>query len=295
MNPSGFIKYGVRPFVYSNIFIALCAAAYTAKTSLLLYGNNGSFHVNAVVFCAILLIYCFHRMNRTKFLTSGEHLEERNNWMNTHRGVYYVLITASLITLFIQLFYMPVETWLVFIPVGVLGVGYTFPIIPTSKGWKRLRDIYWLKTFWIAFAVSWLTTFLPVVYTQHLSSLLRPEVAFIFARSLLFLFAICIPFDIRDTDFDKLKGLTTLPVQFGVKRSVNIAVILLLLFILLVAADFFYFNLNTKTATALSLSAIATMVLIPLAKPKQPALVFPLLYDSAMLVQWVFVIAFIHC
>jgi len=291
MKVSRILLYGINFLIYSNIFIALGAAAFTARTALLLYGNNGNLHVNILVFCATLLLYCFHRINKKKFLISDENLEDRNNWMSTHKNIYYILIILSVIIIGIQLFYMPLRTWIVFIPSGLLGLGYTFPIIPTVNGWKRLRDIYWLKTLWIALVFSWLTTFLPVVYTESISAILKPEVLFIFGRSMLFIFAICIPFDIRDMSFDKQRGVSTLPVSVGINGSICIAVVLLLLFITLVGIQFFLFSLNIRIASALLFSAILTIILLPLAKKKRPALVLPLLYDGAMLIQWLFVFA----
>lgn len=288
------IKFALRSFVYSNIFLAFCVAAYTAKTSLIVEGNNGSLRIAGIAFFITLFFYCFHRINKKKFLTPDENLEERNSWMNAHKNIYYILITLSIVILSILLFYMPLRAWLVFIPVALLGLGYTFPIIPANKGWKRLRDIYWLKTFWIAFAFAWLTTFLPVVYTEPSSCLITPEVLFVFIRSLLFLFAICIPFDIRDMPFDKAKGVTTLPVSLGGKISIYIAISLLLIFIALVSVDLLYFNLNPRVASALLLSALVTIILLPLAKTKRPALFFPLLYDGALLTQWIFLFLFLH-
>jgi 4-hydroxybenzoate polyprenyltransferase len=241
-----------------------------------------------------LLFYCFHRINKKKFLISNESLEERNNWMSTHKSTYYFLIAFSLAMLVLQLFYMPLRTAIVFVPVALLGIGYTFSVIPTPKGWKRLRDIYWLKTFWIAFAFSWLTTFLPVVFAEPITSLQKPEVLFIFIRSLLFLFAISMPFDIRDVEFDKLKNVNTLPVVIGINASIYIVMALLLVFVLLVGVDVFYFNLTLRLAVALIISAIITMLLMPLVKTKRPSLFFPLVYDSAMLVQWLLVVALIR-
>jgi len=281
----------IRFLVYSNIFIALSATAYTARTSLLLYGNNGNWHVNSIVFAATLLLYCFHRINKKKFLISDENLEERNNWMSMNKRFYYVLIGIALIILGVQLLYMPLRSWLVFIPSGLLGLGYTFPIIPTKKGWKRLRDIYWLKTVWIAFVFSWLTTFLPVVYEESISAMLTPKVLFIFCRALLFIFAICIPFDIRDMNFDRKRGVKTLPVSVGAKASINIGIVLLSGFIILVVVEYYWIGLNMKIASALLLSSLLTICLLPLAKNKRPALIFPLLYDGAMLIQWLFVFA----
>jgi len=288
------LKNGISFFVYSNLFLAFCATAYTAKTSLLLYSDNGNLHVNSMVFFATLFLYCFHRINKKKSLAGDEGLEERNGWVVTHKAVFYALIIISLLFMLIELRYMPVRTWLVFIPVGLLGMGYTFPLIPTAKGWKRLRDLYWLKTFWIAFAFCWLTTFLPVVYRESLTATTKPEVLFIFIRSLLFLFAMCIPFDIRDMHFDRMKGVSTLPVRLGAKDSVKVGSLLLLLFIVLVIIELFYNYVAMRPAMGLLFSAGIGIILLQLAKNKQPALLFSVLYDGALFTQWLFIWLCMH-
>ncbi len=289
-----YFSLSIRFVIFSNIFIAVCASAYTVKSSLLLYGNYGNLHVAILVFSATLLFYCFHRINKKKFISSDEGLAERNSWMSTHKNVYYFLIAFSVLSGGIQLFYLPIRTWLVFIPVGLLGIGYTFPIIPAGSGMKRLRDISWLKPLWIALAFSLLTTFLPVLDSEPLSEAFKTPVLFIFLRGILFIFAICIPFDIRDMQFDELKGVNTLPVITGAKTSVYVAILLLLVFISLVCTQFLYFQLNFKSAMALFVSAILTIISMPLAKPGRPALLYPLLYDGAMLVQCALIIGFWH-
>jgi len=294
MKASRILMPGIHFLVYSNIFIALCASAYTSKTSLLLYGNKGSLLVNTFVFSATLLFYCFHRMNKMKFLTSDENKEDRNNWMSSHKTIYYVFIAISFIALLVESIFMPLRTWIVFIPPALLGLGYTFPVIPTATGRKRLRDIYWLKTFWIAFAFAWLTTLLPVLFIQPLSAILQPPVIFTFCRCLLFIFAICVPFDIRDMNFDTKKGVHTLPVMAGARTSVYMAVTLLLFFISLICIQFLYFNLEIRYASALFISAFLTIVLLGFTNSKRPALFYPLLFDGAMLVQWLLVFAFAH-
>ncbi len=288
------IAAAIRFIVYSNLFIALCAAAYTAKTSLLLYGSNGSLSVNGIVFCATLLLYCFHRINKKKFLTLYENAEERNNWMSLHKSVYHTLIPVSVALLCVQLFFMPPRMWLVFVPAGIVGLGYTYPIVPARGGWKRLRDIYWLKPVWIALAFSWLTTFLPVVYAESVSSVIKPEVLFIFFRGFLFIFVLCIPFDIRDRAFDERRGVYTIPVRLGEKKSIYLSIILLLFFVVLLVIQLLYFGLNTHIAFALFISCILTAAILPLGKAGKPALMYPLLYDGAMLVQWVLIVVSLH-
>jgi 4-hydroxybenzoate polyprenyltransferase len=210
--------------------------------------------------------------------------------MSANKPLYYTLITLTSLTLALTLFYMPLRTWCVFISVGILGIAYTFPVIPTPKGWKRLRDIYWLKTFWIALAFSILTTFLPVLYFQPISSILKPPVLFIFFRALLFIFSICIPFDIRDIHFDKLKQVRTLPVILGPSASIYIAIALMLLFLSLVCIQFLYFSLNLHFTYALFASALITILLLLLSKRKRSALLYPLLYDGSMLLQCLLII-----
>jgi len=215
------------------------------------------------------------------------------------RKLAFPLLILSFIIACWQLFFMPLRTIWVIIPVGLLGLGYIFPVIPTLNGWKRLRDFYWLKVLWIAFAFSWLTTFLPVIYTdsqqaRHFISLLSPSVIFIFLRSFLFISALCIPFDIRDVNFDKMRGMKTLPVIAGIKKSVLIAVALLCVFMLLVVFQHFRFGFGGHETIALLLSGSIAMIAVSLANPERPKLLFPIMYDGAMLLQWGLVLLFIH-
>lgn len=294
MNVSRYFKYGISFFIYSNLFIAFCSAAFTAKTCRELFHNNGNPHVTILIFCSTLLFYCFHRINKRKYLTPNENLEERINWMNEHKLLYYILISLSIVVLFSQLFYIPLRTWFILVPVAILAITYTFPLIPTPDGLKRLRDIYWLKTFWIALAFSLFTTFLPILALQTHPPIFKPTVLFIFFRNLVFLSAICIPFDIRDMHFDELKGVKTLPVLLGPVISIYISIILILLFISLICLQFLYFNMELYTATALFISALFTIILLVFAKKKRPALIYPLLFDSAMVLQYLLVLAFSH-
>jgi 4-hydroxybenzoate polyprenyltransferase len=280
--------------VFSNLFIAFCALAYAAKTSLLLYGDNGNIHVNLLVFFSILFMYCFHRINKKNQLTSGEQKEERFTWSYDHKKTVYVLLAISLTGDAFQLLFLPFRTWCVIIPVGALGLGYTFPVIPAKTGWKRLRDIYLLKTLCIAFAFSWLTTFLPVIFTESVSALVKPPALFIFVRSFLFIAALCIPFDIRDIKYDQQKGLKTLPVIAGIKTSILIAIGLLILFLLLVIMQHYYLGLGLRETSALLLSGLITIAIMPFATPGRPKLFFHLMYDGGMLLQWALLTGIMH-
>ena len=75
-------------------------------------------------------------------------------------------------------------------------------VIPTFKS-QRARDIPYLKIFLIS--ITW-----AMFYIIPSQSLLSSDVLAIFLEKFLFIFAITIPFDLRDLEIDSTTGLKTL-------------------------------------------------------------------------------------
>ncbi len=275
-----------RFLVFSNIYVSLCAMTFTAKTALLLYGNNGSIKVNLLVFFATLFLYCFHRLFHRGKMIAEERNEERHHWADEHKRTFYGITISSFIAATVLMFYMPIRVWLILIPVGVLGLGYSLPFIPTKSGWKRLRDLSWLKALWIAIAYGWLTTFIPVVYQTDINNMLNPDVLLVFARSCLFVFVLVIPFDIRDMQHDTKNGIKSLPVLVGVNNAIKIALGILAVFFLLVILQYHYFNLQEIVACAVCVSALEAYLVVPLSKQSRPDLFYPLAIETSMIFHW---------
>ena len=275
-----------RFLVFSNIYVSLCAMTFTAKTALLLYGNNGSRKVNVLVFFATLFLYCFHRLFHRSKMIAEERNEERHHWADEHKLVFYGITISSFIAAAVLMFYMPIRVWLILIPVGVLGLGYSLPFIPTKSGWKRLRDLSWTKALWIAIAYGWLTTFIPVVYHSTIADILKPDVLLVFARSCLFVFVLVIPFDIRDMPHDASNGVKSLPVLVGVDNAIKIALGVLAVFFLLVLIQYYYCNLQEIAACALCISALEVCLIVPLSKQSRPDLFYPLAIETSMIFHW---------
>jgi 4-hydroxybenzoate polyprenyltransferase len=284
-----------RFLVFSNIYVSLCAATFTAKTALLLYATNGDFKVNALVFCATLFLYCFHRIYHRSKMLPEERNEERHNWADEHTGIYYTLTGISFVGTATLMFYMPLMVWILLIPVGVLGLGYSLPVIPIKNGWKRLRDISWLKILWISLAYAWLTTFIPVAYHSGAMDLLNPDVLCVFTRSFLFVFVLVIPFDIRDVAHDAKNGIKSLPVLLGVKFTLRIAMWLLMAFVFIVLLQFQYYHLSSKAATALCISVMEVAIVVPFAKRGRPDLFYPLAIETSMIFHWAIILVVITC
>jgi len=275
-----------RFLVFSNIYVALCAMTFTAKTSLLLYGNNGNIRVNALVFSATLFLYCFHRLYHRSKMLPEERAEERHQWADRNKMAFITITVVAFISSLLLMLYMPLKIWLLLIPVAVLGLGYSLPCIPSAKGWIRLRDISWLKIVWIALAYAWLTTFIPVAYAGHLKDIYSPGVLFVFIRSFIVVFVLVIPFDIRDIQHDSKNGVKSLPVLIGVDKTTSVAYTVLILFALAVIAQLRFFNLSIPLAIALLISAIEIAVVVPIGKTAKRDLFYPLAIETSMILHW---------
>jgi 4-hydroxybenzoate polyprenyltransferase len=288
------IANAIQFFVFSNLFISCCVLCFTVKTSLIIFGNSGNVHVNLLAFFSTLFLYGFHKVYRRYRFSEAEHKEERHNWVDEHKKIYYVIIGFAFIGAITQLFYMPLRVWVLLVPVGFMAAGYSIPFIKTAKGFIRLRDISWLKALWIGLSYAWLTTFLPITFEYPVNQLMQPVVVFMFIRNFLFVFALVIPFDIRDLHYDLKNGMRTLPVILGIKGAIRLSLSLLFAFVITTIIQFFYFGFDKWISIALCISAIETALVIPLAKPERPNLFFPLSIESSMLLQWALVFAAVH-
>jgi len=289
------IASAIRFLVFTNIYIATCVLCFTVKTSLMLFGNTGNMHVNALAFFATMFLYGFHRVYRRFRLFEDEHKEERHHWVDNRKKMYYVIIALAFIGAISQLFYMPFRVFVLMVPVGFIALGYSVPFIKTAKGYIRLRDISWLKALWIGIAYAWLTTFLPVAFSNPISYLKQPGVLFIFAENLLFMFVLAVPFDIRDIAYDKRNNVNTVPVLIGVKGAINLCLVLLGCFIAVAYAHYTCGGLSKPMAVALLLSAVEIACFVPMSKPERPNLFFPLAIESSMIIQWALICFVLAC
>lgn len=283
-------REALRFFVFTNLFIATCVLCFTSKTALMLYGNCGDWHVNLLAFSATVFLYGFHRLYRRFRLNAEEHQEERHKWVDERKKLVVSVIIIAFVVAVSQLLLMPLRVWYILVPPGIIAGGYSVPFIKTQKGYIRLRDISWLKALWIGIAYAWLTTFLPVAYSHPLRYLLHPDVAFIFAENLLFMFVLAVPFDIRDLEYDKQNNVHTVPVLLGVKGAIRVCLIVLMFYLSLVFFHVQYGALNQSMAMALFVSAVEVAAFIPFSRPERPNLFFPMAIESSMIIQWALVL-----
>ncbi len=74
------IASAIQFFVFSNLFISTCVLCFTLKTSLIIFGNSGSVHVNLLAFFATLFLYGFHKVYRFGVLEAEP--EKNAEWVD---------------------------------------------------------------------------------------------------------------------------------------------------------------------------------------------------------------------
>ena len=136
-----------------------------------------------------------------------------------------IVVTAGILSLvsFVQLDWSVQR--LLFIPVFITALY----ILPVFKG-KRLRDVAYIKIFVLAAVWSWLTVIIPVKFLQLP---VDNVIIILFTERVFFIFAITIPFDIRDIHTDRSTRLVTLITKLGMDYSKYLAIAFLILALIL--------------------------------------------------------------
>jgi 4-hydroxybenzoate polyprenyltransferase len=287
MKIADIIRAGIRFLIYTNIFLAACVTSLVVETYLLLFGRIVDWQYPFFLFCSTLTLYCFHRIYRFNFRAGAEKMAGRHRWTQEHRALFFAVFAMAASGVAVSLcFFVNFRTVLYLLPIGLISFGYTVPCLPTRKGWIRLRDVPFIKILLIALVLGLTTVLLPILGYERLSDLNRPEFIFVFLRRMLFIFAITVPFDIRDMDYDRASGTRTLPVVLGVKRARQWAVAALLLMIALEAVQYvLYPATNVYYLLALALSAVPAGVLLLKTEAGRSEFFYSVGLEGMMLVQ----------
>ena len=107
------------------------------------------------------------------------------------------------------------------VAVQLIGVGYSYRVVPTPAGWRRFKDLYFLKNFMSALL------FVQTVFVYPLAvagwRLVYPGGAAAVVGLAVFFVAFEITYeilyDMRDLEGDRLARVPTYPVVHGLERS----------------------------------------------------------------------------
>lgn len=277
--------------VFPNLFVAFAVACLTLETSLLTTGNP-DLKYPSFVFFATLFLYNFHRVYKMRANTVVG-LQDRHRWVISNRMLFYSVFVLSAVGLAITTFaFLSFETILLLLPVAVVSFGYSLPVFRWKNKRSRLRDIPGLKIILISFVLAWVTLLIPFFYYDLVSMSERDFYYFSYAQlglgmlvRMLFIFAITVPFDIRDMDYDREQNVRTIPVVLGVRKSKAIALMALVVHIILVLLLVDLYGGYWKTGLALIASAVVAAIAIILTQKKRSEYFFTFLVEGTMVVQ----------
>ena len=216
--------------IQTNIIVALSAGALT-KITLLKFRSESDL-IPLLVVCATVLSYNYIRLTELR----EERLSWYYEWFRRNKILFYGVNILAFIGLLGLLFVIPIkwESVITLVPFLVLTFLYVKPAIFRSN-WKALRAVPILKILNIAFCWAGVTVLFPVI--QEFRSI--DELVWIaFFERFLFVFALTIPFDIRDVGIDS-KNMQTIPQIIGIKSAKIVAVLFLILVVLL---EYSYFT-----------------------------------------------------
>ena len=191
------------------------------------------------------------------------------------------LLFIVTVTLTFSTYLLSLNVFPFLLPLIAVALCYSIPIIKSKNARISLRQVPSVKTPVIALVWGLSTTLIPLAEqnTDLLNSFVFLQVI---SRS-LFIFALCIPFEIRDIEIDKINNVRTLPVIYGIKSSKKLGA-------MIVITEIFIHHLmpviSTLSVLSLDLSSLIALLWIFNKNKKTGIYYYKVLVDGTMMIRF---------
>lgn len=265
-------------FLFSAFFIGLCAAALCWETNLLLGLPPVHWSLYCFVFGATLVQYNLHYL----FKKLQPFSTERQTWSVANRITQKIVLAFGAVLVMVSLFWLEPRHFVVLVVLAMVASLYSFPFLPFGR--KRLKEFGLLKI--VLLSLEW--TLVTVWFPADQGGVDITSYWLVFIRRFLFMFVLCLLFDLRDKEVDAQNGIRTIPVRIGVSATYRLADWVLGVFLVLSVVqlirtgDFPFFH-------AMLLSALTTRYMIMLTRKINNDYVYLAGIDGMMLVQAILV------
>jgi len=276
------IKKFVDFLLFTSIFVAVCAIAFCLETSIMLNVPFNNFSFYAFVFGATIVQYNLHYIVKKVAVKDSARLA----WSQRNKNIHLVLLIAGCILIVYSLFGFHLAHFIVLFILGCISFLYSFPFIPFAQK-KRIKDYGFLKIITLSLLWTLVTVWFPVSGHKYDAGLF----VFIFMKRLVFMFILCLLFDMRDIEVDRSENIRTLAVALGRKRSYILSYIVLLVFVLLAVAQYIYLP-QIQFLIPMLISAVATLATIEMTKKINSDYVYLAGIDGMMLLQPILIYLF---
>ena len=282
-----FLKHTLDLFVFGNLLIAIAAVCMTYVTQLLLF-NTLFFHPYLMlVFFATWFVYNSHRVWGIFTAQEKDYLPARVKWAILHKQFMYFITFCSFAGMLTYVFICKLNIIVFLAPLAIPALGYTFPIIGKCLGIASFRTIPAVKTFLIAFVWAAVTVLIPVVYNN--ANIDKPVQLQLIER-FVFIFALTLPFEMRDIALDKKDGIKSIAVLLGFERTMLIAKTTT---ITLWGIYIIHYADNLRFSLPMVLSAFITWLAVKNTKADSGEYHYLLLLDGMMILQLFLLILFV--
>ena len=160
----------------------------------------------------------------------------------------------------------------------ILTIVYAVPLLPV-RALHFTRKAGVLKTVLLAFTWAYVTVFIPI---QKSYAALTNADLFVFSRRFLFMLMLCILFDNRDKDMDKIRGLHSLATDL---KPALLKGLIYIIFAALFISNFLYadYGITFYQSMALQVSTVALLIVYFFSAKKRGYLFYYFIVDGLML------------
>ena len=264
------MKSFIRFLVFSNLWVAFCVLSLALSSELLLITSN--YQISQFVFFSTLFTYNFQRVVRIE--KGLNHV--RKVWLAKQNIAIYLLMACGGLVSAYRFFEFQFITQVVIIIVGLLSVLYPF----------GLRKIPFSKIFIISFV--WTVSTMLLLVLENNIPISQNIVLHLLSR-FLFVFAITIPFDIRDLKYDT-QNLQTIPLFFGTKKARFMAVISVFICAIIAILQYFENTVISSNLLALILLYFVASIFIVKSDENKSEMYFSFWIESLSILAYLFLI-----
>lgn len=239
--------------------------------------------VLVVLGCATLALYNFS-MILAKPAQPAASPYRRVRWIFRHERSLWGWTGVALVTALVLSLQFHIESFLLLLVVGGMGLAYNIPFIRDGEGHRfGLRQIPGLKLFYIGMVWAMSCVLLPVAEAYHNGWPVEwLRVLQLMGWMFLFVVAITIPFDVRDIYQDRHYGLKTIPVMWGVRTAHVLCGLLLAAHIAWILAS----DYDWRVRLALAGVSVCCAAIILFPKTRKGTYYYFLLLDGMLILQF---------
>ncbi len=208
--------YAIFSFVVkANLFIAFGGACLTFA-SMRLMGLSFRWLPPLLSFCYVLALYSLNIVADQSTIRLNQ--PSRYRLLQRHGRTIKLFIPAGILAALGCSVALGLDSFLLALFVLLLGIAYSFKILPSFLPWRRLKDISGSKELFSSLGWGTLAVLIPA-FSAPLPGPAKTAVGVAFVFVFVIMFVLSTLFDIRDMQGDRLVGRGTIPVIIGKEKT----------------------------------------------------------------------------